>query len=771
MIFFATGDGTIIKTLPSPVYQGSQNASEIYLIAPFSPNMQVAVRYKLPNGVWTTPELMENGIKSGNMTQQGALASPDGAIVDKETGKKYAVWSKPIGGDVTRYYGTVTAQFFFYAAQGRIVTSTSAADFLVGKGVPSVLPDEPSDDVYEAILSNISALQEQLNNGVYTARSIYAWNSLYTYGANEIVFYPSKGEYGVFLKSLASDNATAPYTDGVLNAEKWEEVVDFNILNALYSLSDDLTDAVETANEIVQRAETAEQSASASAQNAANSAEESEANAKRVEDAADYLENIKDGSEAVLRAIADGTGNNIAEHFEEIENLIPSTTTPENQLADKAFVNSSINNLAAFYITSNASGDAFSTRASLLAATTFYSGGQVRVPTQNDYAIVLADESQPKGVDGNYPTTRYSYQGGTYPNGQWDFQYVVNNTSLTQAQVDAINSGITTGLVDKLDGIEEGAQRNPTNYVTTNTEQTISGVKTFTNPTTMYGLRILSRENYDPTLYFAGNLVSISQPSSSALEITSRKLNLRLLDLGGLQINGSSGTAGQVLTSNGTSAPTWETISGTVTGVKGNAETAYRTGNVNLTPANIGAVNKSGDTMTGGLTLANNTWNASGDDAFFGDRNQAGGFCIKGQGGDTNITMFQQNSDTNTAKIIFNGSTINIDKAILEKGSRVYSPNNKPSLSVLGINTLNSRLGYITVGSIKLVWGYTTVNNGTHTINFHSTFSTECYNVQYSRALGTFDWDKTEIESISRTGFTFRNDANTCLLYYFAIGY
>jgi len=38
-----------------------------------------------------------------------------------------------------------------------------------------------------------------------------------------------------------------------------------------------------------------------------------------------------------------------------------------------------------------------------------------------------------------------------------------------------------------------------------------------------------------------------------------------------------------------------------VTGVKGDAETSYRTGNVNLTAANVGAVNKSGDTMTGQL--------------------------------------------------------------------------------------------------------------------------------------------------------------------------
>lgn len=135
------------------------------------------------------------------------------------------------------------------------------------------------------------------------------------------------------------------------------------------------------------------------------------------------------------------------ENLDKIVDAFPSSASKNNLLATQDFVNSSINNLAAFYITSNAQGDAFPTRAALLSATTFYQGGQPRIPTQNDYAIVLADESQPKGVDGNYPTTRYSYQGGTYPNGQWDFQYVVNNTSLTQAQVDAINSGITKELV------------------------------------------------------------------------------------------------------------------------------------------------------------------------------------------------------------------------------------------------------------------------------------------------------------------------------------
>lgn len=272
MIFFVANDGTIIKSLPSPVYQGAANSNTIYLVAPFASNMTVTVRFQLPNGVWTTPALMRNGMPTKDaMTAQGALASADGAIIDKETGRTYAVWSYALPSDITRYYGTVTVQFFFYAAQAGVVTATSATSFTVGRGVPAILPDTPTEDVYEQILSNLASIQEQLDNGAYAARSIYAWNNTYTYGANELVFYPNRGEHGVFLKSLAADNTTEPYTDGVLNSESWEEVVDFNVLNELYTIKTDVEqnakDAAQSANEANEAQRSAEQSAVAAEEN------------------------------------------------------------------------------------------------------------------------------------------------------------------------------------------------------------------------------------------------------------------------------------------------------------------------------------------------------------------------------------------------------------------------------------------------------------------------------------------------------------------------
>lgn len=128
-----------------------------------------------------------------------------------------------------------------------------------------------------------------------------------------------------------------------------------------------------------------------------------------------------------------------------VKELIPDTATVDNPLTDKNFVNSSINAVAAYLITADAQGAPFSTHAALESATTFYSSGQERVPTQNDYCIVLADEN----YDG--ATTRYSYQGEA-GSGVWAFAYKVNDSPLTAAQVAALESGITASLVEKYNG-------------------------------------------------------------------------------------------------------------------------------------------------------------------------------------------------------------------------------------------------------------------------------------------------------------------------------
>lgn len=128
-------------------------------------------------------------------------------------------------------------------------------------------------------------------------------------------------------------------------------------------------------------------------------------------------------------------------YVDAINGKIPSEATSSNKLADKQFVNDAINSVTAYYITKDATWNQFATYAELAAATTFYSGWVVRTPTRNDYTIVLDDETH------NDEVTRYIYNSG------WEYQYTINESPLTQAQLDALNSWITSGKVTSYDGV------------------------------------------------------------------------------------------------------------------------------------------------------------------------------------------------------------------------------------------------------------------------------------------------------------------------------
>lgn len=78
-----------------------------------------------------------------------------------------------------------------------------------------------------------------------------------------------------------------------------------------------------------------------------------------------------------------------------------------------------IDKLAAYYITSDAQGNPFATHSALVNAQTYYSGGSVRTPTRNDYAIVIADETH------NNEEWRYIYAENAQGIGQWEPQYAV----------------------------------------------------------------------------------------------------------------------------------------------------------------------------------------------------------------------------------------------------------------------------------------------------------------------------------------------------------
>lgn len=116
----------------------------------------------------------------------------------------------------------------------------------------------------------------------------------------------------------------------------------------------------------------------------------------------------------------------------DINQKIPAEASKDNQLADKAFVNSSVATNTANYVSNG--GEPFSSFEALQA----YTG----ILTNNDYAFVKGADSS-----GNTLFKRYKYSAATK---SWALEYELNNSSFTQAQWTAINSGITELLKNKL---------------------------------------------------------------------------------------------------------------------------------------------------------------------------------------------------------------------------------------------------------------------------------------------------------------------------------
>ena len=125
--------------------------------------------------------------------------------------------------------------------------------------------------------------------------------------------------------------------------------------------------------------------------------------------------------------------------FDSITELIPSAATSVNQLADKEYVDTHLSEDTARYLTADAAGSSFSSKAQLSDGPYYY-GGNVTEPAVNDYALVNGDESHNNAISRYY-----------FINNAWAFQYIVNQISLTPAQIAALNSLITAEKVEAYD--------------------------------------------------------------------------------------------------------------------------------------------------------------------------------------------------------------------------------------------------------------------------------------------------------------------------------
>ena len=183
---------------------------------------------------------------------------------------------------------------------------------------------------------------------------------------------------------------------------------------------------------------------------------------------------------------------------DDLSAVLPTDASATNQLATKAYADAIGERLEARYLGSAADGSPFATHADLTNATEYFYQGAATTPDTNDITTVTADEDH-IGTTGEASTTRYRWNGTG-----WAFEYVINNTGLSEAQLLAVNSGITATKVSGYDGLsgkisDEASARQTADNAKLNvsgTNATAEGVGT--------ALSAIDRENgeFTDTDYF-----------------------------------------------------------------------------------------------------------------------------------------------------------------------------------------------------------------------------------------------------------------------------
>lgn len=255
----------------------------------------------------------------------------------------------------------------------------------------------------------------------------------------------------------------------------------------------------------------------------------------------------------------------------------------------------------------------------------------------------------------------------------------------------------------------------------------------------------------DTGLFFPGaNRVALATNGSTRLEFN---------ETGAALFNNSHGTSGQVLRTNGsTTAPTW----------------------ASLTAANVGAVDKAGDTMTGPLYV-------SGTAGVFGGAaterifSWATGATTRFQAVLTNAAESGSNAGSNFALRAFSdagaslGDVFEVTRSTRKADFKVNpSINGSEVIKASDYVTNASTTGSMTLPSgIIMKWGSGTTSSGAVTITFATAFPTAAYNIQLTitGADSAQTLNAMKIGTFTRTSFNAYGPSGTTYTFlWFAIG-
>lgn len=148
MVIFLNLDGSAEKITPQRIYQGSNNVTEITVIAPYPPDTRLEIGFILPDGLyWNEPN--------------GSRYAPMG-FVGQNAETRASAWNYVLPRSVTERQGEVCAAINARTDDGN--TTSYLCRFVIEESVLPKPPSEPEPGVYALLRSYLARLDGRTAN-------------------------------------------------------------------------------------------------------------------------------------------------------------------------------------------------------------------------------------------------------------------------------------------------------------------------------------------------------------------------------------------------------------------------------------------------------------------------------------------------------------------------------------------------------------------------------------------------------------------------------
>lgn len=166
MVIFLKLDGSCQKLTPQNVYQGSNNVTDITIVAPFPSTTALQIGFILPNGLYW-------------QTSDGARYVPM-EYVSQSVNDKVSVWHYNLRASVTEQMGDLYIAINAVTAQGN--TTSYLCKQIIEESVLPSIPSDPEPGVYELITLYLQRLDARTVNVPYLVADItQVANNAFTY--------------------------------------------------------------------------------------------------------------------------------------------------------------------------------------------------------------------------------------------------------------------------------------------------------------------------------------------------------------------------------------------------------------------------------------------------------------------------------------------------------------------------------------------------------------------------------------------------------------